>query len=855
MKSSARWSKRIGAAFAFALAFALIAALPVFASADEKDDTKELDGSDVELTAQALTNEQKASFQSWLDRAQQAMADVKASNDGSGLADGTVYVQVDTYNILAGNISEVEKVIAGTSESANPDQYLRDLEGYLQAFNAAKVTKSSENGQQNQNVSQGRLSLSIQDRKEYEVTGSPIRPNNIVVNYSDGGAPRQLTENTEYVLSFKNNATSEISEAAPSAEGTYTVIATGINGTPYAGLKTDENDKGATFTIYSATSFSSTKCVVDANPSLYDYTGKPIAPTVTVWWEGTALVEGTDYTLGYEDKSGKALNGLPTEVGKYNVRATGIGKYSGSKVDEFEIAVPNSLANPACQATIERKAYAYTGQAIKPAIVVTFNDIPLVEGRDYYIAGYQKRGDKMSWTDVAAPVEMGSYRPVIKAVEGGAYSGEMDRNANAQLEFSIVENGNNNPALWTVNFANRDFSSTDSPVVSLTGTKATPPEVVVTDPSGTALKEGKDYRLDYYGPDTKNFAAEGQYNITVFAISADQHYNGQRVGELSFCVAKPEHDLTKATVAMPDTFDYEGGADIKDKVGKSISVTLAGKTLKLDQDFQASYNRKTGTLGAHAVLLVGNALKKDRSYNADGQRGENGQQGQQQLNQEQYYGHVRLSYGVWNDAAPAADKRVDLATGVSATGSVISEKSTYEGEKWVTLTAASLAGNAVDAQAQTAVSTANAAGAQDVRVFDVKLDQVVSTGVADNSEGLTANLGDLTLSFPVDAKYNGMTATVTQIHDGKAMDPKTVTIEGGQVPVATDRLSQFVVSVDPNSATDDKAADTKAAGSKAAKASTAKTGDALPVQVVVTIAIIALVVASVLLVARRLSRR
>lgn len=64
-----------------------------------------------------------------------------------------------------------------------------------------------------------------------------------------------------------------------------------------------------------------------ASETVY-YTGNPVYPSVSVTYEGAALVVNTDYTLNYTDN---------TEIGAATVTVTGTGEYTGSVVKTFQI--------------------------------------------------------------------------------------------------------------------------------------------------------------------------------------------------------------------------------------------------------------------------------------------------------------------------------------------------------------------------------------------------------------------------------------------------------------------------------------------------------------------------------------
>ena len=62
------------------------------------------------------------------------------------------------------------------------------------------------------------------------------------------------------------------------------------------------------------------------------YTGNPVYPSVSVTYEGAALIVNTDYTLNYTDN---------TNIGAATVTVTGMGEYTGSVVKTFQIVMAN----------------------------------------------------------------------------------------------------------------------------------------------------------------------------------------------------------------------------------------------------------------------------------------------------------------------------------------------------------------------------------------------------------------------------------------------------------------------------------------------------------------------------------
>ena len=101
-----------------------------------------------------------------------------------------------------------------------------------------------------------------------------------------------------------------------------------------------------------------------ASETVY-YTGNPVYPSVSVTYEGAALVVNTDYTLNYTDN---------TEIGAATVTVTGMGEYTGSVVKTFQIVssvVPagwadfdlSKLGDPVGSATLQDSTAYYESGA------------------------------------------------------------------------------------------------------------------------------------------------------------------------------------------------------------------------------------------------------------------------------------------------------------------------------------------------------------------------------------------------------------------------------------------------------------------------------------------------------------
>ncbi|GAB6394114.1 MAG: Ig-like domain-containing protein [Bacteroidales bacterium] len=184
----------------------------------------------------------------------------------------------------------------------------------------------------------------IQNIPAQTYTGDSIKP---AVTVKDN--TKTLTLNTDYTVAYTNNVKA----------GTATVTVTGKGN--YAG--------------------SASKTFIIAQPlagvwiediPTQTYTGDSIKPAVVVRDGSKTLTPGADYTVAY-------MNNV--NPGTATATVTGTGSYAGSASKTFIIAQP--LAGVWIE---DIPAQTYTGDSIKPAIVVRDGSKILTPGTDYTVA-------------------------------------------------------------------------------------------------------------------------------------------------------------------------------------------------------------------------------------------------------------------------------------------------------------------------------------------------------------------------------------------------------------------------------------------------------------------------------------
>ncbi|MBQ8965980.1 MBG domain-containing protein [Ruminococcus sp.] len=144
---------------------------------------------------------------------------------------------------------------------------------------------------------------------------------------------------------------------------------------------------------------------VTAAADTYEYDGTEKTPVVTAEINGTALLEGRDYTVEYADN-------VNAGTGKAIVK--GAGNYAGTAEVSFTIT---GRSADHLKIELESSEVEFTGEAVTPAVTVYDGDKQLTEGVDY----------ELVYTDND---KAGTGKVTVKGT--GNYSGE------AESSFSIV---------------------------------------------------------------------------------------------------------------------------------------------------------------------------------------------------------------------------------------------------------------------------------------------------------------------------------------------------------------------------------------------------------------------------------
>lgn len=198
------------------------------------------------------------------------------------------------------------------------------------------------------------LQITFKDNKdEFAYTGSEIKP---MITVKDGD--KELVQNTDYTLSYKNNKDPGNNDTPVDNRPTITITGRGSY----------TNSKDVYFTIGPADLDGVT---ISSIPD-QTYTGAKIKPDVTVKKGNKTLEAETDYTTSVYD-------GDAVDAGSYKLIITGASAFTGTREALFNI-VPKSLSGAVFDigttsggTFTSKTAFDYTGSNIEPETRIYVN--------------------------------------------------------------------------------------------------------------------------------------------------------------------------------------------------------------------------------------------------------------------------------------------------------------------------------------------------------------------------------------------------------------------------------------------------------------------------------------------------
>ncbi len=385
----------------------------------------------------------------------------------------------------------------------------------------------------------------VTDVAQYTYSGTAIKPQVKVYDYKT-----RLEENKDYTVSYKNNinaadkndprkAPAIVIKGKGNYEGkidkTFTIAPKNINDVH------EENSRQ----VYDVKMDDITVDFVDK---------KAQKPVVAVSWNGKKLVNKKDFT--FEDTP-------YTEVGTYPVKVTGNGNYTGERKISFII----TRAIPAAKFTVSKIAdYNYTGQEIRPTVIVTYQKAVLQQGLEYTVTYEDNK-------------EIGTASAVIKGM--GRFAGV--KRVNFKIKAAAV-----------LNKAQVELAFNSGANV-YTGKEIKPDLIkmsVRVENNGaveTRVLTENDYKVSYQnnvkaGTATAVFEGVGAYSGTLKKTFKILPYNLQDI--------QPDQITTQAA------YPYMQGGSQQKPV-----VLFDGKALQEGTDYSLSY-RNNKRVGGTAIMTI-----------------------------------------------------------------------------------------------------------------------------------------------------------------------------------------------------------------------------------------------------------
>ena len=357
-------------------------------------------------------------------------------------------------------------------------------------------------------------------------TGSPLTP--VVVK--DGS--KLLAEGTDYTVEYTNASAG--SEPANQAQGTVNVTVTAVEGGNYSGsisnigfeiVKTPLNDT-----------------MVAAIPAQEYIPGHvAVEPELSVAYGVTALEEGTDYSVRYENNTGA---GTATAI------IEGTGRFEGTVTNSFTIKT-RALTKGMAQAVTPK---TFTGAAIEPVVVMD-GATELEKDADYTIT-YRNN------------LKVGTATAVIKGIN--SYKGSVSvsfKITAKQLETNAVQ---------------------DITAMGYTGAQLKPVVTVKDTPTAvdTPLVLGRDYTVSY--KNNINAAESGAEKAPTVVVKGKGNYSGTL--EKSFTI---EPKVVTFTISPIKAQVYKGSEIIP-----ALTVKDDRKTLKAGVDYTVAAKSGSSNINA-----------------------------------------------------------------------------------------------------------------------------------------------------------------------------------------------------------------------------------------------------------------
>ncbi len=290
----------------------------------------------------------------------------------------------------------------------------------------------------------------------------------------------------------------------------------------------------------------------------YSYTGKAVKPQVRVYDSETRLVAGKDYTITYKNNT-KANDASVTKKAP-TVVVKGKGNYAGKETAVFKI-LPVDLNDVSIVA--DNITTAFNNKVQKKVPVVTFKGKKLSNKKDFTVSYPDLENGKMDAFKAA-----GTYDVIITAKQGGNFTGK--RTVKLTITDSILIS---KASIKKV--SNQTYTG-----------KAIEPEITISYQKAPLVK-GTDYTIAY------------ENNVDIGTATAVITGIGKYAGTKKISFKITGEAMKNAAITGISNKVYNG-----EKQTQKLTVSLNGKTLKENTDFEAIYSNNMN-VGKATVTIKG----------------------------------------------------------------------------------------------------------------------------------------------------------------------------------------------------------------------------------------------------------
>ena len=330
-----------------------------------------------------------------------------------------------------------------------------------------------------------------------------------------------LTEGVDYTVGFADNT----------EPGTATVTVTGIG--------SYEGEVQKTFEIVL---LDITNADIGLSENAFVFDGTEKRPDVTVTFDGEELTEDEDYTLTYSDN---------TEAGTAKVTVTGIGSFTGTVEEEFEITL---LDITAADVVLDETEFVYDATEKTPGVTVTIDGNELIKDVDYTVSYSNNKA-------------AGKATVTITGIN--SYTGELTR------EFTIT----------SISLEGAELILEER-VFIYNGTAIIPNVTVKL--GENVLTEGEDYSVSCSG--------NTEAGTAVLTVTGINGYSGVLSAEFTI----EPLDISGGTLTLiAESLAFTGS-----EVTPDVSIQVGGKTLTKDVDYTVTYYDNIG-IGNGRVVAEG----------------------------------------------------------------------------------------------------------------------------------------------------------------------------------------------------------------------------------------------------------